>query len=169
MRLEISTSPCDARHAPMPRIAMIASWMPVHEIVHTTAAARAARMPCAAASRASATIRPVWRTSARLALTVRIARSAPSSVPPSRPTDSCAASCALAIRGISSDISVPTTSTAPIVHASSTRSRTPISTSVATIASELLMRPTRLDDASCSRPASEVTRVTSSPVGRPVN
>jgi hypothetical protein len=52
----------------------------------------------------------------------------------------------------------PTTTTAAIVQPSSTRSSTPIRTSVATNASVLLTRPTMLDDASCSRPVSEVNR-----------
>jgi hypothetical protein len=101
-------------------------------------------------------------------LTVRIARSAPSRVPPSRPTDSCAASCALAIVGMSEAMMAPTITTAASVQPSSTRSSTPISTRVASMASELLTIPTMLLDASRSSPVSDVARVTSSPLGRRV-
>ena len=60
-----------------------------------------------------------------------------------------------------------TTTTATTVVASSTRSSTPISTSVPISITVLLMIPTRLEEAaSLSSTVSDVTRVTSSPLGR---
>ena len=52
IRVETSIRPLPARQAPIPRIAIMASWMPVHEMLHTTAEVVAALTPCRAASSA---------------------------------------------------------------------------------------------------------------------
>ena len=149
---------------------MIASCTPVQAIVHAIASLRAARMLKSAEVFALATICAPIRSSARLALTVLIARSAPSSVPPSWPRCSCACSLAFAIDGITSRNRIVTTTTATTVVPSRTRSSTPISTSVPISITVLLMIPTRAEDAaSLSSTVSDVTRVTSSPLGRLVS
>ena len=121
------------------------------------------------ASRASARIRSPCRSSARLDFTVRTARSVPSSVPPNRPTDSCAASWDFAMPGSRSAMRMLTTMIAPMVVASSTTSRTAMRIRVPTRATTPLTRLTRLDDAASRRSSvSDVVRVTSSPTGRRV-
>ena len=126
---------------------MIASWMPVQAMVHTVAAApRGAdavrgRVPRVGHDPLAC------RSSARLALTVRIARSVPFSVA-AEPADGLLgpppAPCAIA--GISTRHDAPTTSTAVSVQPSRTRSRTPIRTSVPTSARPALISPTMLDE-----------------------
>ncbi len=146
---------------------MIASWMPPPAMVQATASVRTDRTLCRAASRASSTTRSIWRCSARLALMVRSARSPPSSTPPSRPSDSWACSWALAMRGMSDPTSTPMTTIARSVVPSRTVSSTAMRTIVPTSPTTALTRLTMLDDAaSRSSTVSEVTRVTSSPVGR---
>ncbi len=169
MREDTASSPSATRQAPRPRIAMMASWMPEPAIVQASASRRTARTPCSADARASAMIRSAVRSSARLTFTVRMARSAPSSAPPSRPMCSCARFWAVAIPGISTMNSTPTSTTATRVVPSSTRSRTAIRTSVPASMTVPLIRPISAPvAASRSSTVSEVTRVTSSPGGRRV-
>ena len=149
---------------------MIASCTPVQAIVHASPSWRAARMLNSADVAALATICRSIRSSARLAFTVLIARSEPSSVPPSRPRCSCASVLAFAMPGITSrNRIVDDVPTAAMVAPSRTRSSTPISTSVPTSITVELMIPTNAEAvASLSRTVSLVTRVTSSPLGRAV-
>ena len=148
---------------------MIASCTPVQAIVHASPSRRAARMLNSADVAALATICCSIRSSARLAFTVLIARSEPSSAPPSRPRCSCASVLAFAMAGITSRNRIVTTTTAAMVAASRTRSSTPMSTSVPTSITVELMMPTNAEAvASLSRTVSLVTRVTSSPLGRAV-
>ena len=106
------------------------------------------------------------RDSARLALTVRIARIVPSSIAPSLPTCSWASSCALASFGIKIANRPATTTTAITVVPSRVRSSTPIKINVPASMIAPLIRPITLDAAaSRNSTVSEVTRVTSSPGG----
>ena len=101
------------------------------------------RMLCRADVAAARRSARAWRSSARLALTVRMARSAPSSSRRAGP-GAPGPLCALAIPGISGANSTATTDQAATVMPSSTRSSTPIRTSVPTSPMTALIRPTRL-------------------------
>lgn len=146
---------------------MIANCTPPPANVQANAEILTALTLCWAEIRASEMTRSDSRASALLDLTVRIARRVPSRIPPRRPTASWDCRCATAIGGIrranNTAIAMMAEAIAPSITRSSTAMRIRAPTRPTTL---LTMATNAFEVASRSRTVSEVTRVTSSPVGR---